>query len=189
MKNMKNVKKMKTGGSLKKAQVGGTVKKRTAAPYSKDSNAPLGMYLSPIKPKSGNRVPARKTGYGNTPLQGTPIKAKSPNIPLKKKQTGGVIKKKALLPAPVKKTGTDALKGLVKYVSTFGGATERDNPKQKDINIVKKLKETIKAFQEQPAVMKKQLTGKKYGGSTTPKKTMGGSMKYKMGGAMKTKKK
>jgi hypothetical protein len=41
-----------------------------------------------------------------------------------------------------KKTGMDAVKAVGKYVSTFGGATERDNPKQKDINIVKKLKET-----------------------------------------------
>ena len=41
-----------------------------------------------------------------------------------------------------KKTGMDAVKDVGKYVSTFGGATERDNPKQKDINIVKKLKET-----------------------------------------------
>jgi hypothetical protein len=36
----------------------------------------------------------------------------------------------------------DAIKAVGKYVSTFGGATERDNPKQKDINIVKKIKET-----------------------------------------------
>lgn len=43
---------------------------------------------------------------------------------------------------PKKKTGMDAVKAVGKYVSTFGGATERDNPKQKDINIVKKLKET-----------------------------------------------
>jgi hypothetical protein len=41
-----------------------------------------------------------------------------------------------------KKTAMDAVKEVGKYVSTFGGATERDNPKQKDINIVKKLKET-----------------------------------------------
>jgi len=41
-----------------------------------------------------------------------------------------------------KKTGMDAVKAVGKYVSTFGGATERDNPKQKDINIVKKIKET-----------------------------------------------
>lgn len=50
--------------------------------------------------------------------------------------------KKALYPAAKKKTGMDAVKAVGKYVSTFGGATERDNPKQKDINIVKKLKET-----------------------------------------------
>ena len=46
------------------------------------------------------------------------------------------------LPPAKKKTAMDAIRGLGKYVSTFGGATERDNPKQKDINIVKKLKET-----------------------------------------------
>jgi hypothetical protein len=50
--------------------------------------------------------------------------------------------KKALTPAPKKKTGMDAVKAVGKYVSTFGGATEKDNPKQKDINIVKKIKET-----------------------------------------------
>ena len=45
-------------------------------------------------------------------------------------------------PVTPKKTGMDAIKAVGKYVSTFGGATERDNPKQKDINIVKKIKET-----------------------------------------------
>ena len=54
--------------------------------------------------------------------------------PAKKMQMGGK--------APKKKTAMDAVKEVGKYVSTFGGATERDNPKQKDINIVKKLKET-----------------------------------------------
>jgi hypothetical protein len=54
--------------------------------------------------------------------------------PAKKMQMGGK--------EPKKKTGMDALKAVGKYVSTFGGATERDDPKQKDINIVKKLKET-----------------------------------------------
>jgi hypothetical protein len=58
----------------------------------------------------------------------------------KKKAQNGV--KKALTPAPKKKTGMDGVRDVAKYVSTFGGATERDNPKQKDINIVKKIKET-----------------------------------------------
>ena len=49
---------------------------------------------------------------------------------------------KPLTLAPKKKTGMDAVRDVAKYVSTFGGATERDNPKQKDVNIVKKIKET-----------------------------------------------
>ena len=53
--------------------------------------------------------------------------------PMKKAQSGTSTKKK---------TGMDAVKAVGKYVSTFGGATEKDNPKQKDINIVKKIKET-----------------------------------------------
>jgi len=36
--------------------------------------------------------------------------------------------KKPLIPAPVKKTGMDALKGLGEYVSTFGYAKEKYNP-------------------------------------------------------------
>jgi hypothetical protein len=50
--------------------------------------------------------------------------------------------KKPLTSAYKKPTGMDALKGLGKHVLTFGGATARDNPKQKDVNIVKKIKET-----------------------------------------------
>jgi hypothetical protein len=44
----------------------------------------------------------------------------------KKKAQNGV--KKALTPAPKKKTGMDAVKALGKYVSTFGLATEKYNP-------------------------------------------------------------
>ena len=83
----------------------------------------------------------------------------------KKMKNGGSLNKKStdpktkteLPPAPKKKTGMDALKALGKHVSTFGGATERDNPKQKDINIVKKLKET--------GSMVKSKLGLKNGGS------------------------
>lgn len=73
--------------------------------------------------------------------------------PAKKMQMGGK--------EPKKKTGMDALKAVGKYVSTFGGATERDDPKQKDINIVKKLKETGSA-------VKKKL-GMKSGGAVKAK--------------------
>ena len=46
-----------------------------------------------------------------------------------KYQTGGnVSDKKTLPPAPPKKTGTDALKALGEYVSTFGYAKEKYNP-------------------------------------------------------------
>ena len=58
------------------------------------------------------------------------------------------VNKRPLSPTPKKKTGMDAVKAVGKYVSTFGGATERDNPKQKDINIVKKIKETGTAFKK-----------------------------------------
>jgi hypothetical protein len=44
----------------------------------------------------------------------------------KKKAQNGV--KKALTPAPKKKTGMEAVKALGKYVSTFGLATEKYNP-------------------------------------------------------------
>ena len=40
------------------------------------------------------------------------------------------------------KTGMDALNELYEHVTTFGGATKKDNPKQKNINIIEKLKET-----------------------------------------------
>jgi hypothetical protein len=63
----------------------------------------------------------------------------APKKQIKKSVT---VNKKELFPIPKKKTGMDAMKAVGKYVSTFGGATERDNPKQKDINIVKKIKET-----------------------------------------------
>lgn len=93
----------------------------------------------------------------------------------KKMQKGGSIKadapmektKETLSPKPKPKTGTDAIKEIGKYVSTFGGATERDDPKQKDINIVKKLKETGSTV--------KNALGFKYGGATM----------YKKGGALK----
>jgi hypothetical protein len=69
----------------------------------------------------------------------------------------GATVKKPLSPAPKKKGAMDAVKAVGKYVSTFGGATERDNPKQKDINIVKKIKETGTAV--------KNKLGLKSGGS------------------------
>jgi hypothetical protein len=78
--------------------------------------------------------------------------------PAKKMQMGGK--------EPKKKTGMDALKAVGKYVSTFGGATERDDPKQKDINIVKKLKETGNKV--------KNKLGLKKGG--TVKKMQGGGV-------------
>lgn len=73
--------------------------------------------------------------------------------PIKKAQSGTSTKKK---------TGMDAVKAVGKYVSTFGGATERDNPKQKDINIVKKIKETGTAV--------KNKLGLKNGGKVTKSK-------------------
>ena len=89
---------------------------------------------------------------------------------MKKMQKGGSIKKKPLLPAPKPKTGMDGLKALYEHVTTFGGATKKDNPKQKDINIVKKLKET---FSSTKKPMKKMAVG----GTTTKriiKKSTGG---------------
>jgi hypothetical protein len=76
--------------------------------------------------------------------------------PIKKAQSGTSTKKK---------TAMDAVKEVGKYVSTFGGATERDNPKQKDINIVKKLKET--------GSMVKSKLGLKKGGAVKKAKSGG----------------
>ena len=83
--------------------------------------------------------------------------------PAKKMQMGGKATKK--------KTAMDAVKEVGKYVSTFGGATERDNPKQKDINIVKKLKET--------GSMLKSKLGLKKGGAV--KKAQNGIIKKRLG--------
>ena len=72
--------------------------------------------------------------------------------------------KKGLSPAPKPKTGMDALKALYEHVTTFGGATKKDNPKQKDINIIKKLKETFsstKKYQKGGTVKSKIKTKKK----------------------------
>ena len=89
---------------------------------------------------------------------------------MKKMQKGGPIKYKPLSPKPKPKTGMDALKALYEHVTTFGGATKKDDPKQKDINIVKKLKET---FSSTKKPMKKMAVG----GTTTKriiKKSTGG---------------
>jgi hypothetical protein len=99
-------------------------------------NVPKGMVESEMFP--GKMIPKSKSNYatGNySKMLGAKPKAK-----VKPKAQNGI--KKSLTPAAKKKTGMDAIKAVGKYVSTFGGATERDNPKQKDINIVKKIKET-----------------------------------------------
>lgn len=77
--------------------------------------------------------------------------------PMMKKAQSGVSTKK--------KGAMDAVKDVAKYVSTFGGATERDNPKQKDTNIVKKLKET--------GSMVKSKLGMKKGGAVKKAKKGG----------------
>ena len=84
------------------------------------------------KAKSGTSLGMKsvKSGYDKNPGV---TRADIITAATKKAQRGARVKKK---------TGMDAVKALGKHISTFGGATERDNPKQKDINIVKKLKET-----------------------------------------------
>jgi hypothetical protein len=77
----------------------------------------------------------------SSPMGGGPMMKAGGKI--KKAADGIKATKKELYPAPKKQTGMDALKSIGKYVSTFGGATEKDDPKQKDINIVKKIKETV----------------------------------------------
>lgn len=114
---------------------------------------------------------------------------------MKKMQKGGPIKKKPLLPAPKPKTGKDALKALYEHVTTFGGATKKDNPKQKNINIVKKLKETFSSTKKPMKKMElggtttkriiKKSTGGMYG---IPQENLGTSGQYgfaKKGGATK----
>jgi hypothetical protein len=114
---------------------------------------------------------------------------------MKKMQKGGAIKKKPLSPAPKPKTGMDALKALYEHVTTFGGATKKDNPKQKDINIVKKLKETFSSTKKPMKKMElggtttkriiKKSTGGMYG---IPQENLGTSGQYgfaKKGGATK----
>lgn len=92
----------------------------------------------------------------------------------------GATVKKPLSPAPKKKGAMDAVKAVGKYVSTFGGATERDNPKQKDINIVKKIKETGTAVKNKlglksgGSVKKMQYGGK--AASMKPTMKSGGKM-------------
>jgi hypothetical protein len=53
--------------------------------------------------------------------------------------------KKALTPAPKKKTGMDAVKALGKYVSTFGLATEKYNPAPSKEGTKKMPKDKMKA--------------------------------------------
>ena len=114
---------------------------------------------------------------------------------MKKMQKGGSIKKKPLLPKIKPKTGMDALKALYEHVTTFGGATKKDNPKQKDINIVKKLKETFSSTKKPMKKMElggtttkriiKKSTGGMYG---IPQENLGTSGQYgfaKKGGAVK----
>jgi hypothetical protein len=105
--------------------------------------------------------------------------------PAKKMQMGGK--------EPKKKTGMDALKAVGKYVSTFGGATERDNPKQKDINIVKKIKETAATAKKSLGLKSGGKVMKKGGSVDTYTNYSGKTSKpdsytnYKMGGAVKAK--
>ena len=108
--------------TIKKAQVGKTIKK---APKMVPGEMTGKMYKKSEIDEIGRKQAAEldKSGvFGKAAM----AKKKAP-----KAQNG--VKKK---------TGMDAVKAVGKYVSTFGGATERDNPKQKDINIVKKIKET-----------------------------------------------
>ena len=48
------------------------------------------------------------------------------------KKLGSMKKKKELPAAPAKKSAMDGLKAVGKYVSTFGLATEKYNPKPKN---------------------------------------------------------
>jgi len=129
----------------KKMQEGGKVKikikikpDRKQARENKDK-APL-IQTERFKDAGFNKS-LRDIQRQNNPLRDIEMKYnQTGNRGMKK---GGTIKKMQMGgKEPKKKTGMDALKAVGKYVSTFGGATERDDPKQKDINIVKKLKET-----------------------------------------------
>jgi hypothetical protein len=86
----------------------------------------------------GKMIPKSKSNYttGNyTKMLGS--KPSAPKAKVKPKAQNGV--KKPLTPAPVKKTGMDAVKALGKYVSTFGFATDKYNPATQREQAIKKM--------------------------------------------------
>lgn len=100
-------------------------------------NVPKGMVESEMFP--GKMIPKSKSNYENSnyaKMLGVKPKAKP-------KAQNGV--KKPLSPAPVKKTGMDAVKALGKYVSTFGLATEKYNPAPSKEGTKKMPKDKMKA--------------------------------------------
>lgn len=99
-------------------------------------NVPKGMVESEMSP--GKMIPKSKSNYttGNyTKMLGS--KPSAPKAKVKPKAQNGV--KKPLTPAPVKKTGMDAVKALGKYVSTFGFATDKYNPATQREQAIKKM--------------------------------------------------
>lgn len=103
-------------------------------------NVPKGMVESEMNP--GKMIPKSKSNYENGNY--AKMLGSKPSAPkVKPKAQNGV--KKPLTPAPVKKTGMDAVKALGKYVSTFGLATEKYNPAPSKEGTKKMPKDKMKA--------------------------------------------
>lgn len=105
-------------------------------------NVPKGMVESEMFP--GKMIPKSKSNYatGNyAKMLGSTAESKmeaaKAKAKVKPKAQNGV--KKPLTPAPVKKTGMDAVKALGKYVSTFGFATDKYNPATQREQAIKKM--------------------------------------------------
>ena len=119
--------------------------KKTMKKAQTGKNVPKGMVESEMFP--GKMIPKSKSNYYNgeynkmveTGRSRTEAARKAFDAKAKAKPKAQNGVKKSLTPAPVKKTGMDAVKDLGKYVSTFGLAKDKYNPATQREQGIKKM--------------------------------------------------